>query len=305
LSGSEGGVIQLNWTAPGDDGDTGRAVGYLVRRARAEITSEGDWAAATIVSGAPAPQAAGASESMAVTALDPGEWWFAVRAQDDAVNLGSLSNAASASAGDGPDLTAPDPPSGLAASELGENGLELTWAGSSESDLAGYNVYRRGAADGTGPRDWSKLNVILLDVARFLDDSVRPKKVYEYAVTAQDLSGNESGLSNAVEFSSSDLGESLLDSNQPNPFRHDEGTEISFRSPETPGDSVPTALRVYDVTGRQVRLLYHGGVSAGETRTVRWDGRNDDGKEVAPGVYFYRLQVGSQSSLPRRMVILR
>jgi hypothetical protein len=73
--------------------------------------------------------------------------------------------------------------------------VELTWTINSESDLAGYNVYRREEAETTG----QKLNSELLLVPTFRDISVAPGKTYFYRVAAVDQSGNQSPLSSAIE----------------------------------------------------------------------------------------------------------
>jgi flagellar hook assembly protein FlgD len=39
-------------------------------------------------------------------------------------------------------------------------------------------------------------------------------------------------------------------------------------------------------------------------KSVIWDGRNDEGKEVASGVYFYQLKTG-ESSEHRKMLLLK
>ena len=73
----------------------------------------------------------------------------------------------------------------------------------------------------------------------------------------------------------------------PNPFRAI--TTIRFSIPE----AGPATLAIHDVAGRQVRTLLDGAVDAGERRFV-WDGRDDAGRSLASGVYFYRLQAVSE-----------
>jgi flagellar hook assembly protein FlgD len=50
---------------------------------------------------------------------------------------------------------------------------------------------------------------------------------------------------------------------------------------------------VYDITGRKVRTLLHGPISAG-SHSIAWDGRDDSGKPVASGVYISRLVAGER-----------
>jgi len=72
--------------------------------------------------------------------------------------------------------------------------IELSWAISTETDLAGYNVYRSEQAGAPATR----LNTELLLTPAFRDMNVQPGHVYFYTVTALDSSGNESAVSEAV-----------------------------------------------------------------------------------------------------------
>jgi hypothetical protein len=65
----------------------------------------------------------------------------------------------------------------------------------------------------------------------------------------------------------------------------------------------PVRLEVFDVTGRLVRTLASGRLDAGR-HTVRWDGRDDAGVEVASGVFFYRLSAEGETRT-RKVVRLR
>jgi len=69
-----------------------------------------------------------------------------------------------------------------------------------------------------------------------------------------------------------------------------------------PRESVVGA-RVFDLAGRVVRGLGTGRFTAG-THALVWDGRGDDGRLVAPGVYFVRLDL-ERGSLARRIVRVR
>jgi len=64
----------------------------------------------------------------------------------------------------------------------------------------------------------------------------------------------------------------------------------------------PVILRVYDVSGRLVRELEKGMRSAG-ANSVRWDGRDEFGKPVANGVYFYRLEVSDKSWVSKTVLL--
>jgi cytochrome c peroxidase len=48
-------------------------------------------------------------------------------------------------------------------------------------------------------------------------------------------------------------------------------------------------LVVYDAQGRSVRRLVDGALQLAGPYAVSWDGRDDNGRAIVPGVYFYRL----------------
>jgi hypothetical protein len=73
--------------------------------------------------------------------------------------------------------------------------VELSWAISSEGDLAGYNVYRSDRDDARGER----VNQEVLPSPTFRDISVVPGRRYFYGVSAVDRAGNESPLSPTVQ----------------------------------------------------------------------------------------------------------
>ena len=55
-------------------------------------------------------------------------------------------------------------------------------------------------------------------------------------------------------------------------------------------DAVRMSLTVYDVLGQQVRQVWQGPLGAGSHRFM-WDGRDEEGKGVAAGVYIYQVAV--------------
>jgi hypothetical protein len=74
-----------------------------------------------------------------------------------------------------------------------------------------------------------------------------------------------------------------LEQNVPNPFNP--STVIAW----TVDRAGPVQLRVFGIRGDLVRTLVSGSTRAGEHSAV-WDGRDDRGRRVSSGVYFYRLE---------------
>jgi len=72
-------------------------------------------------------------------------------------------------------------------------------------------------------------------------------------------------------------------------------------------DSTVTAT-IYDVTGKQIRMIGLGHIPAGNyvevSRAIYWDGRTKDGEQVSSGTYFYQIEAGDYTET-RKMVILK
>jgi hypothetical protein len=89
---------------------------------------------------------------------------------------------------------------------------------------------------------------------------------------------------------------SVLSQNYPNPFA--EGTNLEFKL-QQPGKY---SLEIIDTNGRVVRNL-NDNDQFSLTHSVYWDGRDQSGRPVVSGVYFYLLQSDGISEM-KRMVKL-
>jgi len=82
------------------------------------------------------------------------------------------------------------------------------------------------------------------------------------------------------------LGPLNLEQNYPNPFSS--FTWINYSIPE-PGIVM---LKIYNANGKLIRILHNGYQLEGRY-SIEWDGSNDIGNQVSPGVYLYRLETAS------------
>jgi hypothetical protein len=73
----------------------------------------------------------------------------------------------------------------------------------------------------------------------------------------------------------------------PNPFR----SAVALQFAQAEAAAVDVAI--YDVAGRLVRNLHRGSMAAGDAR-LEWDGRNEAGANVGPGVYLVRARAGDR-----------
>ncbi len=79
-----------------------------------------------------------------------------------------------------------------------------------------------------------------------------------------------------------------LHQNYPNPFNGE--TIIRYSLPQT----FRVKLSIYDTAGREVNRLVDRSESAG-FHQINWSGQNINGREVASGLYLYRLQAESSA----------
>ncbi|HMB69355.1 MAG TPA: FlgD immunoglobulin-like domain containing protein, partial [bacterium] len=130
------------------------------------------------------------------------------------------------------------------------------------------------AADGThpSPEGSAKVGALLLDF--FRNDSATSSWYRAPAPTGVDATPAAAAWS--------------VQPARPNPF-----TDALSVPVRLPGAAAVQAA-VYSADGRRLRMLTDRNLSAG-THVVSWDGRDDAGRAVAPGVYFVRITAGDRS----------
>jgi hypothetical protein len=106
-----------------------------------------------------------------------------------------------------------------------------------------------------------------------------------------------------------------LKQNYPNPFNpvttipfHISGKEQGARGKSAEdgsasgGTSIRATLSIYNILGQRVRTLVDEEKLPGEYRVI-WDGKDDSGKEVSSGVYFYQLKTGDYKETKRMLLV--
>jgi hypothetical protein len=89
------------------------------------------------------------------------------------------------------DVTPPDPPTELSASDLESRSLTLSWREGAERDIAGYNVLQASSAGGP----YQQLNAAPVGETEFGVAQIEPATQYFFAVESVDESGNRSARS--------------------------------------------------------------------------------------------------------------
>ncbi len=92
--------------------------------------------------------------------------------------------------------------------------------------------------------------------------------------------------------------EFILYQNYPNPFNP--VTQIRYNLPE----EATVTLNIYNAMGQEVKRLINGRYENAGSYMVHWDGKNNDGRVVTSGIYFYRIQTDQYIAV-RKMLLLK
>lgn len=280
--------VTLQWTAPGDDGTLGLATLYHMKFSTGPINS-GNWALANEVPGMPAPLTPGSKQAITVRGLSRDTtYYFAIRAEDDAGNLALISNVVTWDWVY--DTAPPAAPTGVTAVKA-SGSVQVTWNANSEPDLQGYSVYR--ATDAAGP--YTKVTSAIVTNPNWLDSSPPATTDVWYQVTASDVSDNESARSAAFHLvlstTAAPVAAEGLAPVYPNPSHAGQPVCMPL---SVGGTGAGMSIDVVNAGGFRVRRLDVASAPRCPDGSVRWDGRNDAGVEVAPGVYRAWLVDGDQ-----------
>ena len=215
--------VDLSWTSPGDDaGSTanfGTPTTYDVRYS-SSLINEGNWASATqVTAGEPTPQAAGASETMTVSSLNPGiTYYFGLKTTDDSSNESSLSNIPSlattgastppSSGANTKDFIFPEVISDLSATAIDEKTVELIWSAPGDDGLEGTTLFydARYNTEEITIDTWTASTQTInepLPKLSGVSQSMRisdlsPSTTYYFAINSTDDGGNEAKFSNVA-----------------------------------------------------------------------------------------------------------
>jgi hypothetical protein len=195
----------------------------------------------------------------------------------------------------------PEPPEGLVAEQsFVPAGLALGWDVNAANDLSHYAVYR-GTSESFEPAVENRIAAPL--APEFFDGKWRWNGGFYYKISALDVHGNESGfaLLRPEDVTGAETPKApeatYLKQNYPNPFNPMTKIEYGLAAPEW------VSLRIYDAAGRLVRELVNETRPAARYEDV-WDGRDGAGRQIASGMYFYRLDAGAFTQT-KKMILLR
>jgi len=193
------------------------------------------------------------------------------------------------------------------ASANSDGGIELSWRTESEVENLGFRIWRSFARNG----DYQCLTPSIIPGQgnkssateyKFTDSHVNKGVIYFYKIEQIDYQGTSEFFGPfSGQVASPVLNEYKLYSNYPNPFNPE--TTIRFDVFAANGQMENINIQIYNSLGQRVRTLVNEAMSIGEY-SITWDGKDDNGRRIATGTYFYQLQVGDFTST-KKMSLLK
>jgi len=184
-----------------------------------------------------------------------------------------------------------DPPNNLAiVSNPSEDFATFTWDAPIVDDITGYDVYLDYVLQGnTADLEWEF-------------NELANGTLYEAGVVAVYDEGTSAMATLEFTFEGTDADDipeliTALQNNYPNPFNPT--TKIAFSIDETEF----VTLEIYNIKGEKVKTLVDSELAADSYR-IEWDSRDNGGKVVASGVYFYKMKVGKFQET-KKMILLK
>jgi hypothetical protein len=206
---------------------------------------------------------------------------------------------------------APRIPDSLNAEIDFENSLiYLSWRFNREADFNHYLLYR----DTVSGFEPGVFNLVAEpDTSYYVDGDFPDGANYYYKIAAIDNQDNLSNYSDELAVILTSIWDrpgveiplmTGIINNYPNPFNSN--TTIAYRVANIGPIPAKINIDIYDIMGHKVRSLLNERKEVGE-HSVVWDGRDDEGRDCATGVYFARITQWDEPRLSskRKLLLLR
>jgi len=189
----------------------------------------------------------------------------------------------------------------------------LYWETESETNNMGWFVYRNNEDDFTTAQKVSEFidghGTTSENNSYTHEDTIEEPvsgDVYYYWLESIDYGGIVHHYDKAAQLTIPDLvdpGSEIarpeifgLLQNAPNPFVN--GTSIVFNLHQT----AQVELKIYNIKGELVKDLYSG---VSDYKSLQWNGTDDTGKQLSPGIYLYNLTVNGKSQEIKKLILMR
>ena len=180
--------------------------------------------------------------------------------------------------------------------------IEIYWQTTKEVNHLGFEVWRSPKKDDLY-RQISSLIIPAYEPGdySFIDDSVQAGIRYYYKIVDKSIFGvkTEHGPVQAMIAMPAFY---QLEQNYPNPFTLNTGLKRTIVTFQLPKKEIVT-IRIFNILGKQVRTLVKKKYLPGY-HSIPWDGRDNSGRLVTSGIYYYEFFTKNFKEI-KRLVLIR
>lgn len=129
------------------------------------------------------------------------------------------------------------------------------------------------------------------DISQFSDDDINMliSDAVDWFIEPQNIDNPEEEILTDNTFK--------LSQNFPNPFNST--TNIHYSIPE----NSKVTLEIYNILGQKVKKLVNNEHKPSGTYQAVWDGKDESGKQVPSGIYFYKLSSGKKLTVKKMLLV--
>ena len=303
ITGKGQAMIDLSWSAPGDDGTIGKAAYYIIKFNTVPI-NDLNWDSSNKIDIVPSPSDYGTKETLSLRMPKQNElFYFAIKAVDEAGNMSEIS--INTSAVSGVQIYTFSLVSPSFNSVVNDLSPTLEWEKYIDEEVLSYTLM---IADNDLFENAVSINDISA-VSYKIQSLLNPGRSYFWKVIAHTKSGktidcNQSylrfltfGITGNDDNKIPDKGISYC---YPNPFNptYQYGT---IRFPLKGSETFTAAI--FDINGKQIKSIVRENNRSDSEGVIFWDGTDASGRKVQEGMYIYLIRTGNGTKISGKILI--
>lgn len=191
---------------------------------------------------------------------------------------------------------------------LNTNNVQLNWTTQTEANMIGYNIYRANDENQANSIRVNNETIVATNTSSehnysFTDYGIDEGEYYYWLQSVE--ANNESEMHGPVYLVYT------LDNNVPNPeYQYQHNLIGAYPNPFNPSTSIQYELAgaadvqiaIYNAKGQKVKTFIDSHSKKG-TYSVHWNGKDENGKFVNSGVYFYTMTAGKTTQSKKMLLV--
>jgi hypothetical protein len=296
-------MIDLSWSAPGDDGITGTTMYYIVKYNSVPVTDL-NWEESFDISNEPVPLPYGAKESISVSLPSQNAlYYFSIKSVDEAGNISEISNnTLSVSSTQSFTFSLLTPEFNYTIADLSPT---FTWESYDEEDVQSYTLKIADNDLFENAIIIKDINTNIFELQYLLDQG----KSYFWKVIANTASGNlidcnqsylrfiTGNITHTENKPKAFIGGAYCYPNPFNPNYQNVTIRFSLSGAET------LTVRIFDLSGKQIKSFTQKETNSDVEHIIYWDGTDGANHKIQNGIYIYEIRTGNGSKVSGKILV--